>query len=248
MDAALARAVVCRAITLGLSPPGPKSRRGFTAAPDREALAAASRLLDGGQDGPLSAAAHALFTAAREPVSRLGRRYQALFGHTLRGRVCPFELEYAGGGPALQQAQELANLAGFYRAFGLTPGPFPSERPDHIACQVELYGFLAHKEAWARERGDGEQAAVAAGGARKLLAEHLARFGRAFAVSLAREGAGGFYGRLGELLEAFLATECRRLGAPLGPAVLALRADEPDRAPMACGSQGEDALVQIGGS
>jgi len=53
------------------------------------------------------------------------------FGHTARGAVCPYETEY-GAEALFQQPQEMGDLMGFYRAFGLTVKFGAHERCDHI--------------------------------------------------------------------------------------------------------------------
>lgn len=48
---------------------------------------------------------------------------------------------------AYRQAQEMADIAGFYRAFGFTVGGPVRERPDHAAVELEFMHVLALKEA-----------------------------------------------------------------------------------------------------
>ncbi|MHC4470839.1 MAG: molecular chaperone TorD family protein [Planctomycetota bacterium] len=79
---------------------------------------------------------------------------------------------YADKGPFL------ADVAGFYRAFGFTPTL--AENPDHFAAMFEFLSFLALKQAWAGREGDEEQREIAADAEAKLLAErvrpYLSRF------------------------------------------------------------------------
>lgn len=239
-DHLLARGVFYRALKLGLDWPTEDTHRAFLDNERCNALRLAARTL---ADARLIATVDQLHGL---PPSR--DTYERLFGHTLRGRVCPYECEY-GHRALLQQAQELADLAGFYAAFGLRIGEARHERPDHVACEIEFLEFLIRKECWALEHGDREMAETTSAAARKFLADHLARFGRAFAVALQEAQPDGFYGALGELCEAFLRLECERLDLPLGPKVLELCSTEPDDVPMACGSgdSGEsDELVQLG--
>ena len=69
------------------------------------------------------------------PVSELASGYVRLFGHSLRGRVCPYEIEYGKREPILQ-AQALSDVGGFYRAFGLVPSGKHGERWDHVAIEL----------------------------------------------------------------------------------------------------------------
>jgi TorA maturation chaperone TorD len=243
IDAALARAVVCRALAAILGPPSGDAREPLSEPRTRRALPAAAALLDGGAPGPVSEAARRLVAALDGAFPDLDRLRARLFGPTLRGRVCPYETEY-GGAHLFQQAQSLADVAGYYLAFGLTPPADGGERADHAALEFEFLGFLSLKEAYALERRDAEMVQVSRAALRRFLRDHLGRFGRAFGVSLEREDPEGIFGSAGSLAAAFLAAECRRQGVAAGPDLLALRPEEPDGAPMACGP--DPALVQIG--
>ncbi len=184
--------------------------------------------------------------AAADPRSAHAR----LFGHS-RGLVCPFETEYGPDG-AFRQPQELADIAGYYLAFGLRPSEGADERVDHAACECEFMEFLGRKEAFALsawltasdEAEPEEWLHTVQGAARRFLREHLGRFGRAFASLLMKEDAGGFHGALGAVLFRFLGKEGQRFGLPAGPANLELRPPLADDTPMACGRP-ETELIQI---
>jgi TorA maturation chaperone TorD len=115
---------------------------------------------------------------------------------------------------------------------------------DHIACQCEFMALLAGREAVllgagpSRERPDerAEQLEVTRRAARDFLKSHLGRFGLAFATSLLRADADGFFAGLAEALSALLHLDAARLDAPLGPPTLDLRPPAVDPAPMACGT------------
>src|SRR3990172_7219059 len=95
----------------------------------------------------------------------------------LVGSLC-YETEF-GLPHEFRQSQELADLAGFYRAFGLRVGRSQSqggtvrERPDHIAVELEFMYLLALKEAYAAENGMPEQAEICRETQRKFLSDHL---------------------------------------------------------------------------
>lgn len=175
-----------------------------------------------------------------EPATR-----ERLYGHTLRGAVCPYESEY-GNRELIQQAHELADLVGFYEAFGLEPATHHRERPDHVACELEFLDFLLRKDAWALQAGDGAMHEITRQATAKFLRRHLGRFGRTFAVSLQDADPQGYYGRIGILCERFLGVACRSFEVPLGPATLELNTRRDAEVPMACGSSADE-LVQIGG-
>jgi TorA maturation chaperone TorD len=173
-----------------------------------------------------------------------------IFGHS-RGLVCPFETEYGADG-VFRQPHELADIAGYYLAFGLRPSEGTDERVDHAACECEFMDFLARKEAFvlgswcagSEEPESLERLGTIAGAARGFLREHLGRFGRAFASLLMKEDPDGFHGALGAVLFRFLGQECQRFGLPAGPATLELRPPVADDTPMACGRPDTE-LIQI---
>ena len=251
IDEALARGVLYRAVTMGLRPPAEDDERSPLPPGVRDALREAARVVEARwpQGDPLLAAVEALRAMTVSPAERRSA-HSRLFGHS-RGLVCPFETEYGPEG-AFRQPQELADIAGYYLAFGLRPAEAQDERVDHAACECEFMGFLARKEAFALEalrllpdepEPEGRLDTIQ-GAARAFLREHLGRFGRAFASLLMKEDADGFHGALGAVLFRFLAKEGHRFGLPAGPATLALRAPVPDDTPMACGRP-EGELIQI---
>ncbi|MDA2933027.1 molecular chaperone TorD family protein [Acidobacteria bacterium AH-259-D05] len=165
-----------------------------------------------------------------------------LFGHTARGAVAPYETEYGQDG-LFQQSQQLANLNGFYHAFGLKVRQVERERPDHIACQLEFLEFLSRKQAYALEHSDDSMFQASSKAKRLFLKEHLGRFGRAFGYGLKKQDPEGFLGMAGDFLFDFVTLECRRLQIEAGPSQLPLRSPAEDNVPMACA--GETDLVQI---
>ncbi|HSF19689.1 MAG TPA: molecular chaperone TorD family protein [Vicinamibacteria bacterium] len=234
VDRALGRAVVARYLKLGLRAPEPVALQDVLSLDAKRALERASRALGDRGTEDLVNAAEALVRGPLPPLEELRASYNRLFGHSLRGRVCPYETEYGKREPLLQ-AQELSDIVGFYRAFGLEPAASSKERWDHIACELEFLELLSMKEAYALENGSQEMFEVTRHALRRFVREHLGFFGAAFGMSLYREDLGGFYGRLGELCAGFLAALARELGLPAGPEALPLSSVEPDDVPMACG-------------
>src|SRR3989344_3402841 len=58
--------------------------------------------------------------------------YEKNFGHTAHGGIPAYELEY-GEAHSRREPQELADITGFYNAFGLKLSEGSSERGDHVS-------------------------------------------------------------------------------------------------------------------
>jgi putative dimethyl sulfoxide reductase chaperone len=246
IDDALARAVVYRTLSTALQQPT-RTRLERLGVRDRfpAAVAALDYLAERGGDQSLARARARLASLPPSAADGADEAYWRLFGHTARGPICSCETEY-GDDNAFHQPQQLADISGYYRAFGLQCGG-AEVRVDHIACECEFMDFLSRKEALLSSDaacGDaGESLETTRQAGRTFLRDHLGRFGCAFGTRLAAEDAGGYYGVLGEVLLAFLRVEAARAGVRSGPTDLPLRAAEPDETPMACGSA--DELIQI---
>jgi len=84
----------------------------------------------------------------------LGRRSNAELLRSQRSLLPPvesadlpaYESAYCGS-DIFRQAQQMADIAGVYRAHGLTVGGARRERPDHVAVELEFMAFLTAKEA-----------------------------------------------------------------------------------------------------
>jgi DMSO reductase family type II enzyme chaperone len=167
--------------------------------------------------------------------------YIATFGHAARGG-CPLnEIEYGDiKADPLFQPHRLADLAAFYRAFGLEVAEDAGERHDHICLELEFMCVLAAKEAWALEHQlDADQLAQCRDAQKKFLREHLGRWTPAFTRRLAAATNEPTLQALAEFTRAFIESECARFGVKPGSEELALRpVDETaDRMCDSCGLQ-----------
>jgi DMSO reductase family type II enzyme chaperone len=177
-------------------------------------------------DGMRELAALALAVETEEPVHELARAMQAADAHALEQEYqsifsvataadCPqFESAYVctDGG---QQTTVMADVAGFYRAFGLEIGQ--NVRPDDITTELEFMGFLCRKEAYAAEHLGAPRVAQARRAQRMFLAEHPGRWAVALARSvLGKAEPGSFYALLGRTLEAWIERERRAIAVQRG--------------------------------
>jgi TorA maturation chaperone TorD len=168
--------------------------------------------------------------------------YTRIFGHTARGKVCPYETEYGQQG-LFEQPRQLAKISGFYRAFGLEVTGVGHERADHVSCELEFLDFLCRKEAVAAEMGDEVSLEETRKAARLFLRDHVGRFACAFARLLQENDPSGFYGELGGLLFEYVTFECHRIDVHPGLPLLQFRPADDDSTPMLCG--GREELVQL---
>jgi len=141
--------------------------------------------------------------------------YQRLF-EASGGLACPpHETSVAPSTPqeGLTRTFEMADVAGFYWAFGVEVAP-GGERPDHLAAELEFLQLLALKEAIAHDEPDGqEHAAICRDATRAFLRDHLGRWVQRFAERLERAGAGTPYATAGRLLERFVICDAARVDA-----------------------------------
>ncbi len=236
---ALCRGILYDALALGFRHPAEETLARLGSVEGIGSLADAAAVLD----PELPDRVWKLAGRADDPEA-LSSAFRVLFGHTARGAVPPYETEYGVEGLFLQP-QEMGDIGGFFRAFGLVVDAASHERTDHIGCECEFLRFLCQKEAYALDTEDEGMLQEIRKAQCLFLKDHLGRFGPAFGRRVAREDSGGFYGALGELCAAFIEVECRRANVPAGPEQLQLRSALPDNVPMACGT-GEE-LLQVEG-
>ncbi len=140
------------------------------------------------------------------PALQAGHR--RAFG--LTGSQC-YETE-CGLPHEFRQSQEMADIAGFYRAFGFNIGGKVRERPDHISAELEFMHVLALKEAYAAENGVAERVEICVDAQCKFLQEHLGQWISLFAESLARSAEEAPYLSLARFAAAFVEADAKRFG------------------------------------
>lgn len=157
------------------------------------------------------------FCRLRESVNRAGNlshlasEYTRSFGHTLSMECPPYETQYEYP-HIFQQTQALADIAGFYRAFGLEVSNSAGERLDHITVELEFMSFMAYKHAYAMTQHGEEQVEICLDALKKFMKEHLGRWVPTFAAQLARKAGEGFYKELAELTAWWVLKDAERLG------------------------------------
>jgi TorA maturation chaperone TorD len=165
-----------------------------------------------------------LLEELRKPLAELRAEYDRVFGLVVARECPPYETEYQPSSETFFRTQQLADIAGFYRAFGLEPSRTEPERVDHLAVELEFMAFVLLKKRLALAQGTrdpnrADHADVCDQVERLFLRDHLAWWVPSFATGLRRKAGDGLYAALGSFLAAFLPTErdCFQIDAPRLP-------------------------------
>lgn len=232
IDLAVARSFIHRFLAKAYEDPTPDGWAWLRAASTQSSLRAAVRAVAASRqstaissvslEGSLEILSAALY---RDAANQFADAYIATFGHAARGG-CPLnEIEYGDlKADPLFQPHRLADLAAFYRAFGLEVAQDAGERHDHICLELEFLCVLAAKEAYAIEHQlDADQLAQCRDAQKKFLREHLGRWTPAFTRRLAAATGEPTLLALAAFTRAFIESECARFGVNPGSEELALR-------------------------
>jgi DMSO reductase family type II enzyme chaperone len=194
-----------------------------------EALAEALAAL--GHEG-LAAAATGIGGAPEAPLTG---DFTRLFNPSVHANCPPYGTEYTAA-HVFMRAQQLADVAGFYRAFGLRVAADFRERPDHIATELEFMHVLALKEARALARRERAHAGICRRAQARFLREHLGRWLEPYCAKLVAVDDEGFYATVTALARDFVAKDAAQLGVE--PQIgAAPRVEEPEPA-IACPAPG----------
>lgn len=148
-------------------------------------------------------------------------------------RASLYETEH-GHMRGMGKGNELADIAGFYLAFGVSiDSQRVHEAVDHVAVELEFYGLLLLKEHHLDGAGDVEGVAVVRDARRKFLLDHLGRFAGSIAARPEVQG-NPLYGPAFGWVAALVDAECGVFGVV--PEILALQGDTTDKEEMRCGS------------
>lgn len=242
-DVAVARAFVYRHLACGFEDPAIETWEYLASSSGSEGLREAVAVLSADNLSLFDAARAFAERWASEGFEDFQSTYLAAFGHAARGQ-CPMnEIEYGDlKADPLFQPHRLADLAAFYRAFGLELAEGATERHDHLSLELEFMCVLAAKEAWAIEQSaKDELLEIVRDAQKKFLREHLGRWALAFARRLRGLAGDSALGALAELLRIFVESECRRFRVPAGSEDLLLRPVDENTESL-CASCGVHAL------
>ena len=142
-------------------------------------------------------------------LEELSRTYIKLFDPV--SGPFPYEAELNKPHDDFSKAHVLADVNGFYRAFGVEPS---CERPDHIAAELDFMYYLALKEAHALRAGQADNASLCRDAQQKFFGEHLSTWTDTLLETMRARGGGKlppFYAHLTGLLQVFMERERKEL-------------------------------------
>ena len=169
--------------------------------------------------------------ALARPREEIVVEHQDVFGLLLGKTAPPCETEYCRSTLTFHRSQQLADVAGFYQAFGLEPNREQRERQDHISVELEFMAHLIQKELTAEASSDApleEKAPLCREAQKKFFEAHLAWWVPAFAEMLRRGAQAGLYAALAEVLARFVPGERAILGIQPARDLAAPQHPEPE--------------------
>ena len=141
----------------------------------------------------------------RSSLEKIRDEFVDVFGHTLSKQIAPYALEHLKNSDVFFRTQKLADLNGFYKAFGMEVGSI--ERADHISTQSEFLSFLLLKELVAGQNVLYDEKEVCEKAFYDFQNDHFLDWVDMFANNMVNNVTEEFYYRVGAFLKKFLETE-----------------------------------------
>lgn len=184
-----------------------------------------------------------------QPVE-LEEKYIKIFGHTISKECPPYEAQY-GTEHMFMKTQEMADIAGFYKAFGLDVSEKMRERVDHISLELEFMHYLCIKEAYSRKNHGKEKTQICVDAQKKFLKDHLGMWAPVFLPLMKQKAGKGFYKEAAIFTEKFLVSELKYLKVKpkkISKPEAQVESPEESNLSFTCGSSGSDSSDCTGGS
>ncbi len=145
-------------------------------------------------------------------VEKLDWGYRATFGGPTIAMDCPpYEMFYSGS-QIWQQTQDLADISGTYKAYGIQiEENTTTSRWDHVGVELEFLHFLTYKLAYAIENCSEEDQESCLSGKKKFLYAHIGRWIKAFSTSVIKKTPEDFYRQAAILASTFVHVEMTKL-------------------------------------
>lgn len=145
------------------------------------------------------------------PIADVQHAHTMQFSHIV-SPDCPTNETAYSVRDVFQQAQTMADIAGFFHAHGVQVGGRERERPDHIGAELEFISFMARKEAQALRAGEREHIDECQRTQATFLRDHLGCWGSSLGRRIDRLALSPFYAATGTLLNLWLQHDMATLG------------------------------------
>jgi len=130
--------------------------------------------------------------------------YTQLF---VKGEGKPYETSYLSN--PYGKNIELADISGFYKAFGIRP---KQDLPDYISCELEFMSLLCFKESYAIIHNLLSEADICREAQKKFLEQHLCRWLKDFDTHLSSCGKVKLYHKLASFTRNLVKCHATELG------------------------------------
>jgi TorA maturation chaperone TorD len=202
-DRAFASAALYRVLALAFSTPEPELVRSIIRECGALKLALRRGALPAHLARTLKEAEEAWRGAAIEPLSV---EYSRLFFGA--GLVPLREGGFGDGMRFAGQPVDIADVSGFYLAFGFALPESSASPPDHLGAELEFVSLLHLKIALALQHGQPELLGIARSALAAFLKDHLGRWSKPFEAALANAVAAPAYRAMGRLLARAVEADC----------------------------------------
>ncbi|HHT9131360.1 MAG TPA: TorD/DmsD family molecular chaperone [Candidatus Tripitaka californicus] len=156
----------------------------------------------------------ALCEAMEREIAPLGLReveggYNRIFS---MGLLCPHHETFYTSAHVFMKSQDLADIQGFYNAFGFRLAEEQKELADFIGTELEFMYVLCFKEYHAIKKGEKDKADLCREAQAKFVEGHIGTWTEAFSMTLTVSSHMDYFITLGRLLEKFVDFDCQYLG------------------------------------
>lgn len=139
--------------------------------------------------------------------------YNRLFAPTDQSLLCPPYESAVLGLNITQKVNGLADVMGFYRAWGLDVSEQRHEFPDSIVAELEFLHFLTYKERNAIQMNEEEHIELTRQSLQHFLEDHFLTWVPQFCASVLENSCYDWYRGLAGFTRAFAASEAAKLQA-----------------------------------
>jgi DMSO reductase family type II enzyme chaperone len=144
-------------------------------------------------------------------LSDLQAEHRRVFSNVITLDCPPYETLF-GNDHVFGQAHTMADIAGFYKAFGLEVSRDIHERLDHLSVELEFMHFLAYKESYARCHDGEEKIKIVVDAQKKFVKEHIGRWVPLFSRMLMKKAETGFFRYMAEFTADWVEFDVAYLG------------------------------------